>query len=732
MDDFNRIQPLSADVVNKIAAGEIILAPSNALKELLENSIDASATQIDVLAKQGGLKLLQIQDNGSGIHKEDMPILAERFTTSKLKVFDDLKSIATYGFRGEALSSISHVGRLTVISKTLQGTCAWRCKYTNGELENNNIELVAGNTGTIIQVEDLFYNIPARLRALKSYNEEYAKIVDVVSKYAVHVNNVGFSCQRQDGKTSVDLMVRNGMSRKDRLKVIYGSNIANNLIEIKYYNEVNSDDLGLLSFEGAITNLNYENKKPIQPIFFINNRLVVCDPLRRAINSVYSTYLPKGHRPFVYLSLIIKPQNVDVNVHPTKREVRFLNEEEIIEFIIGELETKLGSLDSSRKFMAQQVLSDRGSTDDQRPNKKAKTNIRYTELPLAKEKKSVASLNAFRKPYEHEMVRTDYSQSTLNSFVKNGGSISSQQDSKQKYKDTAVETGLFVNDEDTEYENNDKNSTDILSNTSKTVERSQIKLVSIKELRDEVKERAFSSLTEIFAQHTFVGIADYNKRLLCLQYDVKLYLVDYGSIFAELFYQIGLADFANFGRIVIEGGVDMCNLVQTEILSNFKDGQEAQVAQNQNVALQMSNEELKDSITQCFLEMSEMWEEYFCINIVQRDGSIYLDSLPLMVKNYIPPWSKLALFIWRVITRVEFEDEKACLGGILRQLALFYIPSSVDETTGNKALQKETLEAVENILMPCLKRKFIATENITRDIVEIANLPGLYKVFERC
>jgi DNA mismatch repair protein MLH1 len=219
-DKPKRIRPLDPQLVNRIAAGEIIQRPFNALKELIENCLDAGSTQISIEIKDGGLKLIQITDNGCGIDKEDLKIVCERFTTSKLKEFEDLKSINTFGFRGEALASISHVSRLTIVSKTEQSPCAFKASYSDGKLSKEGIKpAAAASNGTRIIIEDLFYNSSLRRNALRSGSEEFSKIFEVVSRYAIHNYHVSFILRRI-GESQIDLKTIGCFSATGKLRCI--------------------------------------------------------------------------------------------------------------------------------------------------------------------------------------------------------------------------------------------------------------------------------------------------------------------------------------------------------------------------------------------------------------------------------------------------------------------------------------------------------------------------------
>ena len=176
---------LSPDVVNRVAAGEVIHRPASALKEMLENSLDAGSRSITVTVRDGGNKLLQVTDDGCGIRDEDLPILCERHTTSKLRTFEDLDAVATFGFRGEALASMSFVANLTATTMTADAAHATRAAYADGKMTSEGARPTAGVPGTTICVENLFYNVPTRRRALKSASEEFARVLDTTQRYGV-------------------------------------------------------------------------------------------------------------------------------------------------------------------------------------------------------------------------------------------------------------------------------------------------------------------------------------------------------------------------------------------------------------------------------------------------------------------------------------------------------------------------------------------------------------------
>lgn len=316
MESTPKIQRLAESVVNRIAAGEVIQRPVSAVKELVENSLDAASTSINLTIKDGGLKLIQVSDDGHGIRREDLPILCERHTTSKLSAFEDLQRITSMGFRGEALASMTYVAHVTVTTITKGQLHGYRVSYRDGVMEQEPRPCAAVK-GTQIMVENLFYNMAARKKTLQNSSDDYSKIVDVVSRFAIHHTNVSFSC-RKHGAVKADVHTVATSSRLDAIRTVYGVSAAHNLIEVQASD--NDPSSSIFEMHGYVSNANYAAKK-ITMVLFINDRLVEWSALKRAIEIVYAATFPKASKPFIYISIVLPPENIDVNVHPTKREV---------------------------------------------------------------------------------------------------------------------------------------------------------------------------------------------------------------------------------------------------------------------------------------------------------------------------------------------------------------------------------------------------------------------------
>lgn len=668
------IKKLDEVVVNRIAAGEVIQRPANAIKEMLENSIDAGSKMITVTVKAGGMKMLQIQDNGTGIRKEDLTIVAERFTTSKLREFSDLTSIATYGFRGEALASISHVAHLTILTKTRGSPCGYQCVYKDSVMTSGPTAMAA-NQGTTITVEDLFYNIPTRRAALRSATEEHNKIADVISKYAIHNSGLGFVLKKQ-GEGSVDVKTSPQNSIVDNIRTIYGPTIAKELIEFSL-----EDPKYKFKATGHISNVNYHVKKMVF-LLFINNRLVDCSVLKRAIEQVYASYLPKGSSPFVYLSLFISPQNLDVNVHPTKHEVFFLHQDAIIEKIQQGLEDKLMNSNSSRTFQVNKLLPGAGMTLD---------------IMESKEKeKAVAAKN---------MVRTDANLQKLDKFLKAPSKIT---DPVVKTQEDSVKP-MDVDEE-------------------LVVLSSSTDLTSIYELKKEILTASSPECREVLANHTFVGCVD--RELALFQHKTKLYLVNSTKLSRCLFKQIILTKFGKMDVLRLcppPRVVDLALLAleQEEAGWSPEDGNKIDLAQQ--VAHKLS-------------DVKEMLADYFSLEFEIIEGQLYLTGLPLLLAEFCPWFGGLPIYVVRLATEVVWEDEKQCFETFANETAMFYSCREVDGRQPRFDLgqhggeQADWRYVVEHIVYPAIKKYLLPPKEFLTDrtIVQVANLPDLYKVFERC
>ncbi|CAL5439080.1 unnamed protein product [Camellia sinensis] len=490
------IHRLDESVVNRIAAGEVIQRPVSAVKELIENSLDADSTSINVVVKDGGLKLIQVSDDGHGI-----------------------------------------------------------------------------------RIENLFYNMTARRKTLQNSADDYPKIVDLLSRFAIHHIN--------HGAARADVHSVATASRLDAIRSVYGVSVARNLMKI----EVSDDDPSSSVFEmdGFISNSNYVAKK-ITMVLFINgtNRA-----LKRAIEIVYAATLPKASKPFIYMSVLLPPEHVDVNVHPTKREVSLLNQEVVIEKIQSAVESKLRNSNEARTFQEQVV--------DPSPSSPM---LRSKDSPI----NPSASGTKLQKVPVHKMVRTDsldpagrlhaYLQVKPSSHHENNSSLTSVRSSIRQRR-------------------NPKEAAD---------------LTSIQELIDDIDNKCHSALLDIVRHCTYIGMAD--DVFALLQHNTHLFLANMVTLSKELMYQQVLRRFAHFNAIQLSDPAPLPELIMLALKEEDVDPECNEKDELKEKIAEMNTELLKNK--------SEMLEEYFCIYV---DSQGNLSRLPVILDQYTPDMDRVPEFV---------------------------------------------------------------------------------------
>ncbi|MGE9551246.1 DNA mismatch repair endonuclease MutL [Erwinia amylovora] len=319
------IQVLPPQLANQIAAGEVVERPASVVKELVENSLDAGATRIDIEIEKGGAKLIRIRDNGCGIGKDELAMALARHATSKITTLDDLEAIMSLGFRGEALASISSVSRLTLTSRTETQNEAWQA-YAEGRDMDVTVKPAAHPVGTTLEVLDLFYNTPARRKFMRTEKTEFTHIDEIIRRIALARFDVAFSLSHNGKLMRQYRGVADNSQRERRLGSICGTAFLSHALEIEWQH----GDLCLRGWVAdpagsrAITDLQY---------CYVNGRMMRDRLINHAIRQAYQDKLGDDHQPAYVLYLTIDPHQVDVNVHPAKHEVRFHQSRLVHDFI---------------------------------------------------------------------------------------------------------------------------------------------------------------------------------------------------------------------------------------------------------------------------------------------------------------------------------------------------------------------------------------------------------------
>ncbi|MCK9816244.1 DNA mismatch repair endonuclease MutL [Pseudomonas sp. MAFF 302046] len=336
MNSSARIELLSPRLANQIAAGEVVERPASVIKELLENSLDSGARRIDVDVEQAGVKLLRVRDDGSGISSDDLPLALARHATSKIRDLEDLERVMSLGFRGEALASISSVARLTLTSRTRDADQAWQVE-TEGRDMAPRVQPAAHPVGTSVEVRDLFFNTPARRKFLKAEKTEFDHLQEVIKRLALARFDVAFHL-RHNGKSVLSLHEANDdAARARRVAAICGAGFLEQALPI----EVERNGLHLWGWVGLPT---FSRSQADLQYFFVNGRAVRDKLVAHAVRQAYRDVLFNGRHPTFVLFFEVDPAVVDVNVHPTKHEVRFRDGRMVHDFLYGTLHRALGDV----------------------------------------------------------------------------------------------------------------------------------------------------------------------------------------------------------------------------------------------------------------------------------------------------------------------------------------------------------------------------------------------------
>ena len=355
---MSSIQFLPSHLINQIAAGEVVERPANALKEIVENSLDAGATQISVDIAGGGIKLLRVCDNGCGMEADDLPLALSRHATSKIKSLADLEHVKSMGFRGEGLASIASVSRLTLTSRTAHNAHAHQIRAVDGAL--GEIAAAAHPIGTTIEIAELFFNTPARRKFLKSENTEYAHCATMLERLALANPAVAFSL-KNNGKAVFDYPAQ---PLPERVAAIVGAAFQAASLPIDCH-------AGEMALRGFISKPTFAQGKSDKQFFFVNNRFVRDKVMLHAVKQAYRDVLHHQITPAFALFLDLPPEQVDVNVHPTKTEIRFRDSQAVHQMIFHSLnkalaETRADVTESVSNAGA--ILQQRFATDAPRLN----------------------------------------------------------------------------------------------------------------------------------------------------------------------------------------------------------------------------------------------------------------------------------------------------------------------------------------------------------------------------
>lgn len=792
-----RIAVLPPEVVNRIAAGEVVQRPVSVVKELLENSLDAGASKVVVTftppptLKHESCGKIVVSDNGCGMPPEDLTLAATRHATSKLRSVEDFDTLQSFGFRGEAVASISMVSRLVVTTRTAAAPSGYTMRYVDGKpLPPAKPVPRARPVGTTMAVQDLFYN----LRQRRPSRDDFKQILDVCQKYALlcAARGVGVACERtgasmdlNTGSTGLvttlhtalaadetpekvrDLQAR---ATKQVIAMVYGASLENHL---KHWECRETDEQGESMYECtgwmALPSYGLVSTKKEKPqfILFINNRLVESRPIQRALEDVYAQFAPQKP-PFLFLSIQVPPTTVDVNVHPNKRECALLNLDAIIRSLVEHVRQILE--DAGQSFSAaerkpavvknpyKRRRSDPNENEPTQLSQKALSQASLSQKSIPSSKKVRTSRASQSGALEPFLVRkTPFSQtstasngpSSQSSTASSPTHLPSQDGTKSTIESSSAtmvehqpgcpllepaanvdlsQPGAFAA-VSSQCTCNAPAAPNVGAATAIRLPRQALSKVykvppreceyeSVGALRDEVQKQADPDLQIRLRKAYFVGVVNAQRSLV--QVEEELVLFHHGEAAKELFYQLVLNHFPGGATVAEVGPIDVysviANLMHMEgtMHSSAKCPSKLEISETTRV-------QAEQAATFLF-QKEKTLRECFSI-VVEQDavGRIILKGLPVLLEGYTPSPHALPLFLLRIATEVNWEDEKRCFQGIGTELGRFYASIPTDDHIASH-VRHSLFPALTSLLVP---QKDLSFEAVTK-------LSKLYRVFERC
>ena len=762
------LSKLSDETINTLDSNKTFTHLSTIVKELIENSLDAKASKISIKLLKGGLELIEVKDDGIGMNKETLQKLCLRFTSTKIESYNDLTTLETFGFRGEALSILSYISTLTIISRDKNSEYGHQAVFINGKIDKkNNMKSIVCNIGTVIQVQNIFYNNPIRLNYYtKNKNDELEEIINTAAKLAFHFINVSFSLYTDNNRNNV--FITNGMTNNiDELEL--RKNLANKLFNqdlsdgfFKFDNN-ESDEKGLDKLSSGIAfNLktinntmrnfkfvcyhtkpsNYIKKSKL--IVFINNRLVKNNSLKKIFKDTYNKFLIKKGNFFAYLSITCPPELLDVNVKANKSEIFFQNEEQLLENFGNLLESVLREEINSKNYYTDEYKG--FESENKKPNEiifdenKDKKNI-YAKDKIRVDNKNISierylALKKVDSKQRPKILESNEYDNNIELDDENDYNIIQKNIEKNNQLGFAniilkeIYQNLFLQ----EKEINKMNDQRILNNSLDAEDEDEKNL-------SEEENKINIGLNNIFKQGSYIGFIKSN---LCitLQYHTSMYLINTRVLLQEyLFYQLLISHNGNNSFVenikISSNSFSLDNLFKF-ISEQFNDNVEKKIhADTMLQKIEYINSNIipvMKILTKGIIEFNEK----DIINRIKIVNFFKNDKFVLFCLDYIP------LIYFSIIEHIYFfKEEKSnvqenkninCIIDLIKIIVYYYAVAYIE------FLKKESEEYINiffrDIILYDIKvdknfmlRKKLKPQEIYEKLIDTETL---YTVFERC